>query len=219
MTATADAHATTNAPFTYLAGDPSLDLVNTVDWTDAGPVDERLTSYDRLTRWAEGTDLVAAATAEHLRSAARRNPRAARLALARAKRVRGVLQRLFAEIALGAATSAVLDDFNGELAATTPWLHIGARSKKAADQRPLAWTWRPSSDRLDALLWPVVWSAAKLLTSEDAARIRMCAGPQCGWMYVDRSRNGLRRWCAMETCGTSEKSRRRRDRQPPTRGR
>jgi predicted RNA-binding Zn ribbon-like protein len=28
-------------------------------------------------------------------------------------------------------------------------------------------------------------------------------------MYVDRSRNGLRRWCQMETCGTREKSRRR----------
>ncbi|HEV2853834.1 MAG TPA: CGNR zinc finger domain-containing protein [Thermoanaerobaculia bacterium] len=36
--------------------------------------------------------------------------------------------------------------------------------------------------------------------------------PDCGWMYVDCSRNGLRRWCEMETCGTLEKSRRRRER-------
>jgi predicted RNA-binding Zn ribbon-like protein len=28
-------------------------------------------------------------------------------------------------------------------------------------------------------------------------------------MYVDRSRNGLRRWCQMEVCGTKEKSRQR----------
>ncbi len=28
----------------------------------------------------------------------------------------------------------------------------------------------------------------------------------------DRSRNGLRRWCEMATCGTAEKTRRRRDR-------
>ncbi len=38
----------------------------------------------------------------------------------------------------------------------------------------------------------------------------MSGGDDCGWMYVDRSRNGLRRWCQMRTCGTREKSRRRR---------
>ena len=34
-------------------------------------------------------------------------------------------------------------------------------------------------------------------------------GADCGWMFVDRSRNRLRRWCQMETCGTMEKTRRR----------
>jgi predicted RNA-binding Zn ribbon-like protein len=28
---------------------------------------------------------------------------------------------------------------------------------------------------------------------------------------VDRSRNGFRRWCQMRTCGTREKTRRRRE--------
>jgi predicted RNA-binding Zn ribbon-like protein len=28
-------------------------------------------------------------------------------------------------------------------------------------------------------------------------------------MFVDRSRNGFRRWCQMATCGTEEKTRRR----------
>ena len=59
-------------------------------------------------------------------------------------------------------------------------------------------------------LWPVLRSAGALLASEEADRIRTCAGPDCGWMYVDRSRNGFRRWCQMRTCGTREKSRRRR---------
>jgi predicted RNA-binding Zn ribbon-like protein len=48
-----------------------------------------------------------------------------------------------------------------------------------------------------------------LLESEDAGRIRVCDGVDCGWMYLDRSRNGLRRWCEMGTCGTREKNRRR----------
>ena len=45
-------------PFKYVGGDPAVDLVNTVDWTRQGPVDDRLTDYDRLTRWAEGAELL-----------------------------------------------------------------------------------------------------------------------------------------------------------------
>jgi predicted RNA-binding Zn ribbon-like protein len=63
---------------------------------------------------------------------------------------------------------------------------------------------------MGAIIRPVVKAAAELLVSSEAARVRVCGGPACGWMYVDRSRNHLRRWCRMETCGTREKSRRRR---------
>jgi predicted RNA-binding Zn ribbon-like protein len=55
----------------------------------------------------------------------------------------------------------------------------------------------------------VLRAAGDLLASDEAARIRECGGEDCGWMYVDRSRNGLRRWCQMEVCGTKEKSRQR----------
>jgi predicted RNA-binding Zn ribbon-like protein len=54
-----------------------------------------------------------------------------------------------------------------------------------------------------------VRAAAALLSSDDTAKLRICGGPDCGWIYVDRSRNGLRRWCEMSVCGTREKSRRR----------
>jgi predicted RNA-binding Zn ribbon-like protein len=51
--------------------------------------------------------------------------------------------------------------------------------------------------------------AASALLQSEASRLRICGGSDCGWMYVDRSRNGLRRWCEMQTCGTVAKSRRR----------
>ncbi len=77
----------------------------------------------------------------------------------------------------------------------------------------LTWRWERAASRPEAVLWPVVWATAQLLTSPDAAQLRVCGGPGCGWVYVDRSRNGLRRWCEMQTCGTHEKSRRRAARQ------
>ncbi|MGK9168199.1 CGNR zinc finger domain-containing protein [Inquilinus limosus] len=34
-------------------------------------------------------------------------------------------------------------------------------------------------------------------------RLRSC--PRCGWLFVDTSRGGKRRWCSMRTCGNREK--------------
>ncbi len=35
-------------------------------------------------------------------------------------------------------------------------------------------------------------------------RLRSC--PRCGWLFVDTSRGGKRRWCSMRTCGNREKA-------------
>lgn len=58
------------------------------------------------------------------------------------------------------------------------------------------------------MLWPVARSAAELLTSPDAQRVRECALRSCSWLFVDRSRNRRRRWCDMKTCGNRAKARR-----------
>jgi predicted RNA-binding Zn ribbon-like protein len=39
-------------------------------------------------------------------------------------------------------------------------------------------------------------------------RVRSC--PRCGWLFVDGSKGGRRRWCSMSTCGNREKANRRR---------
>jgi len=37
-------------------------------------------------------------------------------------------------------------------------------------------------------------------------KLRLCANREsCGWLFADTSKNGRRRWCAMETCGTISK--------------
>lgn len=199
----------TDLPFKFVGGDPSLDLVNTVDWTERGLERERLASYERLTRWAEEAGLVSKREAARLRRAGAARPDVAQAACDAAIRLRSVLQRLYGSIAAGERPGSSWDDFNELLAEALGCLRIApVRSgEKVAD-----WSWRGTEERLDSVLWPVVWSAAALLTSEEARRIRVCGGPDCGWMYVDRSRNGLRRWCEMETCGSLEKSRRRRER-------
>jgi len=36
-------------------------------------------------------------------------------------------------------------------------------------------------------------------------RVKACPGSGCAWVFVDRSRNGSRRWCDMAECGNRAK--------------
>jgi predicted RNA-binding Zn ribbon-like protein len=195
-------------PFKYVGGDPALDLVNTVDWTEHGLEQDRVLDYERVTRWAEGAGVLSGREAAMLRARARAHPDEAGAAYRHALEVRRILHRLFATVAEGDPGKEELDDFNRLLARTVVRMRVAADEASGRREPRFEIAWR-EADRLEAVMWPVVWSAAALMLSPDTGRIRVCAGPNCGWIYVDRSRNQLRRWCQMATCGTREKSRRR----------
>jgi predicted RNA-binding Zn ribbon-like protein len=199
------APVTAEPRFQYVGGDPALDLINTVDWTARGPEHERLQSYEQLTRWAEGAGVIDAATGRLLRRRGEAHPRQAAAALGFALQARGTLHALFDAIARGDAAEPELARFNRLLREALGELDIGL-----ADGTGYRWRWRGEESDPRALVWRVLWSAASLLRSGEIENVRVCDGDDCGWMYVDRSRNGLRRWCQMRTCGTREKSRRRR---------
>jgi len=46
------------------------------------------------------------------------------------------------------------------------------------------------------------------LTGPRLDRVRRCANPECGWLFLDDSRAGKRRWCSMSACGNRAKARR-----------
>jgi predicted RNA-binding Zn ribbon-like protein len=198
---------TPDSAFQYIGGDPAIDFVNTVDWTSHGPEQERLTDFDRLIGWAEGAGVLSAKSAGELRAGALAGPREAEAAYRNALRVREVLERLLRAVAGGDPPGDALEDFNRELAHTLERMRVVSVDGRHPASLQLGWN--GGGESLDSVLWPVIWSAASLIVSDEASRIRICGGPDCGWMYVDRSRNKLRRWCQMETCGTREKSRRR----------
>lgn len=66
-------------------------------------------------------------------------------------------------------------------------------------------------------------AAEDLLRSADVERVRRCAGDGCGWLFLDRSRNGSRQWCSPTDCGNrarvrrhySRRTRRRAEHRPP----
>lgn len=57
---------------------------------------------------------------------------------------------------------------------------------------------------LEKPLWLVALSAEALLLGDRLVRVKAC--DNCGWLFLDTSKNGTRRWCNMHTCGSQAKS-------------
>jgi predicted RNA-binding Zn ribbon-like protein len=179
--------------------DTCLAYANTRMYRGApGPVDELRTVDDLVTKLP---GLSAAARAA-LTTWAAAQPEAAAALLANAIALRELVFRLFAAVAAGTqAAEADLALLNTALAAAPPRVHLarlGETYAWQADAMPTA----PS------LLAPILWSAADLLVQAPHRRIRICANPDCGWLFIDASKNGTRRWCDMSSCGNRAKARR-----------
>ena len=74
----------------------------------------------------------------------------------------------------------------------------------------------PPDERMAAararILGAISRSASDLLTSGELDRVKVCDAHDCGWFFVDVSRNKSRRWCDMAGCGNRDKARRYRER-------
>jgi predicted RNA-binding Zn ribbon-like protein len=117
--------------------------------------------------------------------------------------VREALYRLFDAQAQGkAAPSRALETLNHALA------QAPARATLKRGRDGYEWDVDTKSDTALALLAPVLWSAGDLLAGPRLDKVRRCANPECGWLFLDDSRAGKRRWCSMSSCGNRAKARR-----------
>jgi predicted RNA-binding Zn ribbon-like protein len=189
--------------FEITGGAPCLDLANTVDNRPTRAPRELLRTYKDLVDWGRQSGTVPAATASELLAAARREPRAARAALLRARTTREAIFDLFSALAAGrAAPPGALRALNHALEGSLSHLRLEPRDGE------LLWTWDAGRTPLDRVLWPAVRSAAELASHEERHQIRECAAENCAWLFLDRSKNGSRRWCDMAVCGNRAKARR-----------
>ena len=185
-----------------IGGDLCLDYVNTVDWHSSDHPVEYLREYEDFVQWAHYGGLLTREQATHLRAVAAAAPEQSRQTLDTARALREALYRLFRAATMQAAAAQTdLDLFNTEL----------GKALTHACLLPTApgfvWGWQEATERLDAPLWPVLRAAADLLAGPQLARVRQCADGNCGWFFLDTSKNHSRRWCSMEGCGSRAKAR------------
>lgn len=70
---------------------------------------------------------------------------------------------------------------------------------------PMATAWNGSTPLAQVLAASAV---SILADSRERARLRICEGADCGWLFIDESRAGRRRWCSMADCGNRAKAKR-----------
>jgi predicted RNA-binding Zn ribbon-like protein len=193
----------------FVGGAVCLDFVNTVDPRHADERDDYLRSYDQLLRWAGQAHLLTPGECLELRVRSQAEPSLADTAHRRALELREALYRLFAvqPAAENGARRA------SDLARLTEEAHRAwAMMTLASADGGWSWQWETTTE-LDRVLWPIARSAAELLPSGQLSRIRECEGLNgCGWLFIDTSKNGRRRWCDMRVCGNRAKARRHRQR-------
>lgn len=185
-----------------LGGRLCLDYANTVDWHAGAQPHEWLTSYEDLLSWSRLVGLLHNDEVARLQQLAKQRPAEQAEVYRRAIELREVLYRIFSAVAAGRAPAeADLDLFNMALQQALVHLRVVPASQG------FKWSWS-DHEALDRMLWPVARSAAELLTSAELDRVRECEGTDCGWLFLDTSKNRRRRWCAMEDCGNRAKARR-----------
>lgn len=188
--------------FDWIAGDLSLDFVNSADWPPEGLSGERIKSYDDLLAWSREAGLLEKTAS--LEKAAAAAPAEEQRTVDLARKVRAILRDLFcASRERRLPDQRRLAQFNAALSAALDRLELAPRGRAG-----LAWSWLGPGEELEWPLWPVLWAAARLLTSGDAKLVRWCSQPRCRRLYLDRSRRGNRKWCSMKECGNREKARR-----------
>lgn len=189
--------------FVFSGGNLCLDFANTVDNRLSERRKDLLASYGDLVHWGQEAGVVSPKNAERLRRLAEEAPGHAKSALRSAAQTREAIYSVFAAVVgRRGVPGAALGTLNTALRQASEHAQIVQRN------RHFSWEWALPEERLESLLWPVARAAAELLTSEDLALVRECAAEDCGWLFLDKTKNHRRRWCDMKTCGNRDKARR-----------
>ena len=179
--------------YKLVAGESSLDFVNTVSWPGRDREHDWLDRPENITLWARAIGIVDEDERKALHS--RKRPDVAK-ELAAVRRVRHDLVEVLEPLGRGdEPPSTAVDVLNARIRR--------ACARRTIDPVTKQWMWA-TPDSIPDLLWPVIWNAGHVLTEVDRTRIGHC--PACDWLFVDTTRNRSRRWCDMADCGSRDKA-------------
>jgi len=176
-----------------------LDFANTIN-SRREPEHDYLLTYADLVNWAGKVEILSGQQVKSLKQRETQDLKKAAQALEKGRTAREIIYRVFSAIAAKSKPK------QGDLSVMTHLYEeaIGnGQHVKIETHYEIAWE---PDETFDAFLWRIVSSAEHLLLSEELSRVKEC--PNCGWLFLDTSKNQSRRWCSMNTCGARDKMRR-----------
>ena len=175
-----------------VSGNIALDFCNTVGEHLSANPEELLADWESFLRWAAQVGLMGAESYVEL--------------LRHRQSIDPILKLREAIYRIGLVAAGRRDLSETDLALVRKYAGAakpGIKANKGVLQ------WKPSLTRASQELCAVLaGEALSLFCSPRAARIGVCEGGMCGWLYVDESRGQRRRWCDMNDCGSRAKARR-----------
>lgn len=176
-----------------------LDFANTIN-SRREPEHDYLLTYSDLVNWAGKVEILSGQQVKSLKQRETQDSKRAAQALEKGRTAREIIYRVFSAIANKSKPK------EEDLIAITRLFEeaiANGQHVKVANHYEITWK---ADATFEALLWQIVFSAEYLLISEELSRVKEC--PNCGWLFLDTSKNQSRRWCSMNTCGARAKMRR-----------
>ncbi|MEO1160227.1 MAG: CGNR zinc finger domain-containing protein [Pseudomonadota bacterium] len=174
-------------PVRLVGGRICLDFLNTANWTSDGNIaDERLASAQDLAIWCEAAGLTNLVMPGE--------DRLQKDVLA----FRNTLRNIVVALIRGNEPAIPdMEDFNRTVTRTETYQLM----KSGRDG--LAFGPQTSFTKAISLL-----AVSLLGDAHEIGRVKMCPSDNCGWLFLDESKNRRRQWCAMDLCGNRAKARR-----------
>jgi predicted RNA-binding Zn ribbon-like protein len=183
----------------FVAGHAALDFVNTAEERGHPEAGDALVAPADLRLWGQRYGLLGASVP--LGAGADDE-------LDLARRARDLLYEVFTARLRGRSVARPKLAELAELARVA----YQAGSLHPEDDHSVCWRWSRSD--LATVRHVAVTSGVELLRTEPSPRLKQCPGDHCGWIFIDTTKRGNRRWCLMSECGQDAKDERRRARRP-----
>jgi predicted RNA-binding Zn ribbon-like protein len=167
-----------------------LDYLNTCDGrrsgSELGEVVDKLSNLEDIVHWFHHAGLIQSTEHPQLVQLVQSASWHSVTAFTQLIAFRETLYRIFLPLALGQpADPASLEELNAALVQTS------AQRRVVPMPGGFVWRWLPChslDDMTAGFIGRLAVQAAALLTSDDLARLKACATPNCDWLFIDTSK-------------------------------
>lgn len=176
-----------------------LDFINSVHDRHEEPLRDYFSGIHDLIHWAKRLGVIDSKKEKKLTAEADSRPEKSARFFNSAVAFRELMFVIFWNIISGKKVPpAELKKFNKMLTVYFPYLQIKQSNKGFEEQ------WLLEETDFKRLLAPILNDCYETLLSDKLRRIKEC--DNCGWLFYDTTKNGKRRWCSMQTCGSNVKA-------------